>query len=477
MKHIFHLTITSLLFCFLSLGLFSNTRKADISLSMVYSNAISDDLPNVIFDKGKKWTPDPKARFIKLHMYFDQRVSASAINIDTCGDTLKNNVTMFINFDQWVMNLDKTEDFYSQPEKVIGQNKEKFLTIKFPEEQRGKIRSITINFETNTDFSICDISLTDTENQKQNIVTPKIVPGSVVASNTLKPDSAYNVMNLFDSRFEFGWATDGVDEDVVLDFNFKKTTTITKLKIWNGYQRSALHCFSNSRPKTLLLEGDKGYSVELEVEDIMGSQVIKLPKPFKGKNLQMTIVNSYAGKKYKDLVISELRFHNGKQWFMLNPLPQIKSIISNLRKNFRKGGLEQILNNGLIGEIYTDEGSNFSKLRLRADGSFYISGFASSYESEIQTNYFGLGNYTVRKVSSGGIELSLFGLYYRTEEVFYGDCNGCGRDCNTPEEDNNQKIFSIKVLLSPGEKGAVQMKVLKGSQSIKISDMTYLEEQ
>jgi len=477
MKHFFRLIITSL-FCFLlSLGVFSNSRVSDISLSMVYSNAISKQLPNVIFSEGEKWTPDPEGRFVKLHMYFDKPLSASGINIDTCGKMLQNKVTMFVNFDQWVMNLDKAEDFYSQPEKIKGENKDKLLIMNFPEAQRNNIRSITINFETNTNFSICDISITDDKSQNRKIVTPEIVSGNVVASNTLKPDSAYNVMNLFDSRFEFGWATEGINENVTLEFDFKKKTTITQFKIWNGYQRSALHCYANSRPKTLLFENGKGYSARVEVKDEMGSQVIKLPKPFNGKQLKITILDSYQGKKYKDLVISELRFHNGKEWFMLNPLPHIENVITNIRKDFRTSGLEQIINNGLIGEVYTDEGSNFSKLRLRADGSFYISGFASSYEQEMQTNYFALGNYTVSKTSSGSIELNLFGLYYKTEEVMYGDCNGCGRDCNTPEEDNNQKIFSVKVLLKPGEKDTVDLEVLKGSKSIKISNMSYQEEQ
>ncbi|EMF79882.1 hypothetical protein LEP1GSC188_1853 [Leptospira weilii serovar Topaz str. LT2116] len=80
--------------------------------------------------------------------------------------------------------------------------------------------------------------------------------GSVIASDTLSPVSFYDVTNLFDSRYEYAWASDdrkGKGDAVTLDFRFNERQRITKIKIWNGYQRSDQHCYSNGRLKEATL--------------------------------------------------------------------------------------------------------------------------------------------------------------------------------------------------------------------------------
>ena len=74
------------------------------------------------------------------------------------------------------------------------------------------------------------------------------------------------------------------------------------------------------------------------MKDQLGAQVVKLPKPFTGKKFKMKVIDSYPGKTYKDLVISELRFYDGKDWFfMLDPLPKMKKDITRrIEANLKK---------------------------------------------------------------------------------------------------------------------------------------------
>src|SRR5439155_12007122 len=125
---------------------------------------------------------------------------------------------------------------------------------------------------------------------------------------------------------------------------------------------------ANSRVKTLRVTGDKGYEVTLAVADRMGSQILQLPTPFTGRTLTLSVSEAYRGNKYEDLVVSELRFFDGSQWFMLNPVERLKTISEANRSAFKKAGLEAVLNHGLF------HGDDEWVLRVRADGSMYLQG-------------------------------------------------------------------------------------------------------
>lgn len=438
----------------------------EVTLSMAYTNAVGEKLPFDLFKDGQ-WSPDPKARFVKLHMYFDEPIKISTFQIINCKKQLKP-VTVFINFDQWILNLDENLEGVVPPA-LHTEQKENVTEISGMD--NVEVRSLTWNFENNSGFSICGMNLVDGDGTRHAIRVPRIVKGSAVADSTLKPHAAYDIMNLFDSRFEYGWASNRKNKNVTLAFNFQKEQTVKQIRIWNGYQRSVKHCFENARAKTILLTGDGGYKATINVKDQLGAQLIALPKPFKGKNLKMKVIDSYPGKTYKDLVISELRFFDGKEWFLLDPLPKMKKDIAYNRKQFNKANLGHLLNDGYDSDR---SGGHSSRIRLRADGSFYFSGYF--YKGDNDVSYFALGNYQVKKVSSKEIKIRLFGLYYEVE--VYGDCNGCGRDCNTAEGDDSAggKIFQEYVTLSLDKKGRPIMKNLSGGKKLKFVELKLFRE-
>lgn len=434
----------------------------EVTLSMAYTNAVGKKLPFDLFKEGK-WAPDPQARFVKLHMYFDEPIPIRTFQIVNCGKKLDPYVTVFINFDQWILNLDENLEG-AVPPALYPRQKGNILELTGISD-KVEVRSLTWNFEYNSGFSICGMNLVDHKGQPHSIKVPRIVQGSAKADSTLKPHQAYGIMNLFDSRFEYGWASNGKNKNVALDFNFQKKQRVEQIRIWNGYQRSVKHCFENARAKTILVTGDGGYKATIKVKDQLGAQLITLPKPFKGKNLKMKVIDSYPGKTYKDLVISELRFYDGKEWFLMDPLPKMKKDIAQNRSQFKKTRLDQLLNDGFA--AYDEMGEPVMSLRLRADGSFYLSGYYADEKRESMISYFTLGNYQVKKVDGKRIKLRLFGLYYESE--VYGDCNGCGRDCNTAKGDDSAggKIFQEYVVLSPSEDGVVKISNLSGGKKLK----------
>lgn len=466
----------------LLLFLSSGVMARDVNLSMVYTNALGEKLPFEIFEK-KTWKPAADARFVKVHMYFDEPITVKKYTIDTCGLELAQSPTVFFNFDEWIFNLaanksgNQDERYPDFDNKIYSGSEEMDNTYhSFP-----KVRSFTINFNNNMNFSVCGIHIFNENDEEYTIKTPARIQADVKASSTLGPDSAYGVVNLFDSRFEFGWASDAKSKDVQIDLNFKDRQNVQKILIWNGYQRSDKHCFENSRVKTLVLKGDGNYSEEIQIADQLGSQIIPLLKPFSGKKLTLYVKDAYNGKTYKDLVISEIRFFNGKEWFLVDPFEKMTRQIKDTRNIFSNAGFDKVLNQSFAGTD-VDKDNNFSAsnytLRLRADGSFYLDGGSDNYTKAIQKYYFALGNFDIVESKKGQLRLRLFGLFYLTEKELNMDCNGCGRDCNRTPKDTDPKymIFQEFVTMTPNDKGGYTVKNESNGKNLPFSIMQLKDE-
>ena len=197
----------------------------------------------------------------------------------------------------------------------------------------------------------------------------------------------------------------------------------------------------------------------------------------------LDVIDSIVGKAYKDLVISEIRFYDGKEWFMLDPTEQLKENISANRKEFSIARVAPLLNDSFSANQITrgkhaHDGDNeiTSRLRLRADGSAYLSGYMEGGPTD--TQYFALGNYEIKDASeTNGITVRLFGLYYESE--VYGDCNGCGRDCNKndiPNENPKQKIFQETVTIRPTKVGTFEVVDKSGGNKLKFEKMIFERE-
>ena len=140
---------------------------------------------------------------------------------------------------------------------------------------------------------------------------PKLLPASASATSTLEPALAYDAFRLFDSQIDMAWSTNGksssgIGEEVVVHFD--QPQAVSALLVWNGYQRSKAHFRDNSRVKKILLQTGQT-SEEVMLSDTYGVQKIVLAKPRANvSTIKLQIQSVYSGSKYKDVVLSELRF-------------------------------------------------------------------------------------------------------------------------------------------------------------------------
>ena len=104
-----------------------------------------------------------------------------------------------------------------------------------------------------------------------------------MATSVLDPAVAYQPANLFDSRYDFAWSTNGkktagIGESVQVTFS--QPQNLSGLIVWNGYQRSEEHFRANGRvTKILVSDGQASQTVALA--DRMGGQRIGFVSPLK----------------------------------------------------------------------------------------------------------------------------------------------------------------------------------------------------
>jgi len=252
------------------------TPPITVEASMIAATSPAKTLPFDAYRTGGTWVPDENARFVKLHLYADAPFPLQSIELVNC-ERLYSDGAAFVNFDE--ARLPLTSSTAS------------VLTLSAP----IAARSLTINFG---DHRACPVSLKlfGPGHSPISVITPRLVSGKARASSTLAPESAYDVSNLFDSRYENAWASNHQSTGVSLAFDFDQPQRVEKLRLWNGYQRSDQHCWSNSRVKTFTVSGDGGYSATLSVADRMGSQELQLPSAFVGRHLSLTATEAYPGR-------------------------------------------------------------------------------------------------------------------------------------------------------------------------------------
>lgn len=214
------------------------------------------------------------------------------------------------------------------------------------------------------------------------LTLPQSVPATVLATSTLEPVTAYHPANLFDSKYDFAWstngkATDGKGQSVVL--TLAAPQNLSGMMVWNGYQRSDSHFQANGRVSELEIKGGSGEAQKVALKDQMGMQKVTFPKPISGNNLTLTITGIYPGQQYKDVLISELRLldTNGK---ML--LPAVQAPIAAAPAGFQGmvgRSYEAVLHQPVTDSIYMDgpdtslsKTCDNARIRLREDGTFVI---------------------------------------------------------------------------------------------------------
>lgn len=178
----------------------------------------------------------------------------------------------------------------------------------------GKVKSVFIKLNGHSQhdlpLKINRIVFYDAKNQAIPLAIPRLIPASVSANSILEPTSAYQPAQMFDSKYDMAWSTDGKKTNGIggaFAIQFAVPLDLKGIMIWNGYQRSETHFKANGRVSELEVSGNPPQV--LKVKDTMEPQKILFAKPLqKVTNLTLTIKNIYPGSQYKDVLISEIRF-------------------------------------------------------------------------------------------------------------------------------------------------------------------------
>jgi hypothetical protein len=91
------------LFLILILFLFVACKK-EISISMVTATSMQNGLPFLALNDSK-WMPEANAEFVKFHVYLDEAVQLSKVEVNSCGDDFKSRIDMYINFDEMIQTM------------------------------------------------------------------------------------------------------------------------------------------------------------------------------------------------------------------------------------------------------------------------------------------------------------------------------------------------------------------------------------
>ncbi len=208
--------------------------------------------------------------------------------------------------------------FYS-----YGQVKSVFIKIIETESMYGDERGIRYQKDLPVAISEIRIMVINDEGTEVPLQVMPIaeVDGSVEASSSLEPVEAYGPDFLFDSKPAFGWAdgnenSTGAGEN--LTFHFDESQHIERLLIWNGYHRSRTHFDHNERASLISFGVEGETPVEYRLDDTMTPQVVYLDSSLDGSSFKLDFLEIYPGEVYRDLVVSELRFFDGNEWFVID---------------------------------------------------------------------------------------------------------------------------------------------------------------
>lgn len=330
-----------------------------------------------------------------------------------------------------------------------------FLYIKIARAQESQRIESTIDgkqysrnkFSSTTSVAIKELSLFDQQGLTYKINPPKLVKGSINSTSNLKPKLAYGAANLMDSRKDLGWAENkpgnGIGEEI--SFSLSEPIKISKLKIWNGYQRSPTHFSGNARLK-LFEFGVKGTELsQYSIEDITAGQFIDLASIIEGREFILRVIDAYPGDKYKDLVISEIKFFHEDIPIVIKTNAEENRMIAMRKKSpLTQSFLDHSFQVSMSQKIERETGKEYyseymwesKSLSLRSNNTFvlYIRESLSIEEYNGDTNYENYendskeviadGNWELKEEAGDYIKIRIFGKIYSPTsmaELYQGD--------------------------------------------------------
>jgi len=247
------------------------------------------------------------------------------------------------------------------------------------------------------------------------IQLPAVLPAIVTASSVLKPEPAYQPGHLFDSRADLAWATDGsqttgVNESFTVEFQERQS--IAGLMVWNGYERSPAHFQANARVRTAEIRTEDGAPESIELKDLDGPQRILLRHARMTRKFIFTIKGVIPGSKYRDVLLSELRFVLPSGQLLL---PRVR-----LQETLPPAAWEPLLERSWTSILTGTETAGGCKdllysdrMRIRSDGTFiiFIGTSMDSRDNRI-TSHVLEGNWEPK-----GDQIRIFGKRYATDLV------------------------------------------------------------
>lgn len=213
---------------------------------------------------------------------------------------------------------------------------------------------------------------------------PVLVPASVSATSVLEPAVAYQPANLFDSRYDFAWSTNGKTtkgKGESIEIKFNQPQNLSGLMVWNGYQRSEEHFKANGRVARISVNGGTA-STGVALDDKMGAQKISLAAPLKNvSSMRLTLDEIAPGAKYPDVLLSELRLIDDHDQILI---PQVKGLAPD-SSPLTQAVVDRSLSS-VVCSASAAPGDFQRSLRLRGDGSFVIYGKAHDEEEKKKTD-------------------------------------------------------------------------------------------
>lgn len=283
--------------------------------------------------------------------------------------------------------------------------------------------TITVNPKDKS-VGLKDIRFFDKNGKIIQVVAPKMIPCTITASSTLEPLIGYSQNNLVDSKKAFGWAegAKGNGEGEWVKFSFKENTTISALKLWNGYQRSSTHFNDNARLKSFTFGSSEGEMNEYSFEDMQDGQLISLNKPVSGKEFMLKIISVYPGKKYKDMVLSEILFYNNNVPVL--PLNNYEEEKCKNSRNIESRQLQNVLDrlidySGVVVADFSDKENINKSFILRSNNSFvyYKDNVSSSWGENSSKTQIADGSWEFVSKSANSVTIRLFGKFHISSQV------------------------------------------------------------
>ncbi len=141
---------------------------------------------------------------------------------------------------------------------------------------------------------------------------PRVISAQITASSTLEPYNTYAPDWMLDGRADTAWSegVKGYGEGQTITITLSEPISIDRIRILNGYQRSAPHYKKNSRPKDIYILINNIHVTNFQCTDDTAEQVILLPKTYKKiTSLKIEIASVYKGRNYADTCISEISLY------------------------------------------------------------------------------------------------------------------------------------------------------------------------